>query len=114
MKIDKASRTAQYMALFRALETRRNQGDRLFTDPYAVHFLDRRLRIVARASKIPVLRSFIARTIQNKIPGAFSSGLARTKYIDELLQQNISGGTEQVLILGAGFDTRAMRLDFLK
>ena len=114
MKIDKASRTAQYMALFRALETRRNPGDRLFTDPYAIHFLDRSLRIVARASKIPALRSFITRTIQNKIPGAFSSGLARTKYIDELLRQNISGGAEQVLILGAGFDTRAMRLDFLK
>ncbi|TGD58002.1 class I SAM-dependent methyltransferase [Flavobacterium humi] len=114
MKIDKASRTAQYMALFRALETRRNPDDRLFTDPYAIHFLDRGLRVVARASKIPVVRSFITRTIQKKIPGAFSSGLARTKYIDELLQQNISGGTEQVLILGAGFDTRAMRLDFLK
>ena len=114
MKIDKASRTAQYMALFRALETRRNSSERLFADPYAIHFLDSRLKLVTRASKMPVLRSFITRTIQKKIPGAFSSGLARTKYIDDLLQQSISDGVQQVLILGAGFDTRAMRLDFLK
>lgn len=114
MKIDKASRTAQYMALFRALETHRKTGDRLFTDPYAIHFLDKGLQWATKASKIPVLRSFITKTIQKKIPGAFSSGLARTKYIDGLLQQSISDGVEQVLILGAGFDTRAMRLDFLK
>lgn len=114
MKIDKASRTAQYMALFRALETNRNETDRLFIDPYAIHFLDTRLQLVTKASKIPVFRNFITRTIQKKIPGAFSSGLARTKYIDNLLQKTITDGVKQVIILGAGFDTRALRLDFLE
>jgi methyltransferase (TIGR00027 family) len=114
MKTGKASRTAQYMALFRALETNRDPGDRLFTDPYARHFLDSGLKLATMAFKIPLFRKFIGRTINKKIPGAFSSGLARTKYIDDLVQKTINNGSRQVVILGAGFDTRALRLDFLR
>lgn len=114
MKTDGASRTAQYMALFRALETNRNSNDRLFIDPYASNFLDNGLKLAIKASKIPVFRKFISKMIQKRIPGAFSSGVARTKYIDDLLQKTIYDGIKQVIILGAGFDTRALRLDFLK
>jgi O-methyltransferase involved in polyketide biosynthesis len=85
MKVDKASRTAQYMSLFRALETTRNPGDRLFTDHYAISFLDNGLKLAVKTSRLPVVRKFIIRTIQKKIPGALSSGIARTKYIDSLL-----------------------------
>ncbi|MFH7004143.1 class I SAM-dependent methyltransferase [Flavobacterium bizetiae] len=114
MKADKTSRTAQYMALFRALETILDKKDRLFSDPYAIHFLDPKLRFATRMSKYPSIRKYIQNTIQKKIPGAFSSGLARTKYIDELIQTAVLDGVQQVIILGAGFDTRALRLDFLK
>lgn len=44
MKTDKTSRTAQYMALFRALETERDANDKLFSDHYAIHFLEAKLR----------------------------------------------------------------------
>ena len=114
MKAQKTSRTAQYMAFFRALETKRNQNDRLFADPYAVHFTDSKLRFAVRLSKYPVFAKYINNIINQKIPGALSSGIARTKYIDELLKTAVSKGVEQVIILGAGFDTRAIRLDFLK
>lgn len=114
MKADKTSRTAQYMALFRALESRLNKKDRLFSDPYAIHFLDTKLRFATRLSKYPAIRKYVENTIQKKVPGAFSSGIARTKYIDELLHKAILSGVKQVIILGAGFDTRALRLDFLK
>jgi methyltransferase (TIGR00027 family) len=114
MKIDKTSRTAQYMALFRALETGRNANDRLFTDPYAIHFLDGELKFATIVSRISFFRKWIGKIIQQKIPGVFSSGLARTKYIDDLLQNAIQDGVQQVIILGAGFDTRGSRLDFLK
>jgi methyltransferase (TIGR00027 family) len=114
MKEDKASKTAQYMALFRALETTRPAGVRLFGDPYAISFLDRGLRNATRLSKFPLFRSLVQQIIQRKIPGALSSGLARTKYIDDLLQYTINNGAQQVLILGAGFDTRGIRLGFLR
>ncbi len=102
------------MALFRALETNRNSNDRLFIDPYAIDFLDNGLKLVTKASKISVFRKFVNKMIQKRIPGAFSSGVARTKYIDDLLQKTINDGIKQVIILGAGFDTRALRLDFLR
>lgn len=114
MKADKTSRTAQYMALFRALETTRSIESRLFSDTYAIHFLDTRLSLAVKASRFGFIRNYISGIIQKKIPGALSSGLARTKYIDELLQKTISDGIRQVMILGAGFDTRASRLEFLK
>jgi methyltransferase (TIGR00027 family) len=114
MKLYKASKTAQYMALFRALETTRNSNDRLFADSYAIHFLDRGLRLAVHTSKFSLFRKYVANKIQRKSPGAFSSGVARTKYIDDLLQTTIANDVQQIIILGAGFDTRALRLDFLK
>lgn len=114
MKAHKTSRTAQYMAFFRALETESNSSAKLFSDPYAIYFLEAKLRFATRLSKYSIIRKYINNTIQKKIPGAFSSGIARTKYIDDLLQTTITNGVKQVIILGAGFDTRALRLDYLK
>src|SRR5437773_12417079 len=113
MKADKASQTAQYMALFRALETTLPENKRLFIDPYAVSFLEGKLKIATRLSPLSFVRRYVQNTIHKKIPGAMSSGIARTRYIDDLLHQTIQQGVKQVLILGAGFDTRGLRLNFL-
>jgi methyltransferase (TIGR00027 family) len=113
MKANTASRTAQYMALFRAIETGRPSHKRLFSDPYAAIFLDKKLNRVAKFSKLPIIGRLIPKIIQKRGPGALSSGIARTKYIDELLWQTILKGVKQVIILGAGFDTRPLRLDYL-
>jgi methyltransferase (TIGR00027 family) len=114
MKANTPSRTAQYMALFRAIETERPVSKRLFTDNYAINFLDNGLKTVAKISGLPVIGSFIPKIIHRKALGALSSGTARTKFIDDLLLQTIRDGIQQVLILGAGFDTRALRLDFMR
>jgi methyltransferase (TIGR00027 family) len=114
MKEDKASQTAQYMALFRALETTLPVNKRLFIDPYAISFLEGKLKTVTWLSPLPFVRRYVQKTIQKKIPGAMSSGIARTRYIDDLLQQTVQQGIQQVIILGAGFDTRALRLPFLQ
>ncbi|HEY8895823.1 MAG TPA: SAM-dependent methyltransferase [Niastella sp.] len=113
MKADKASQTAQYMALFRALETKQPANKRLFIDPYAISFLDGKLKVATRLSPLSFVRRYVTSTIRKKIPGALTSGIARTKYIDDLLKQTVQHNIQQVIILGAGFDTRALRLDFL-
>jgi methyltransferase (TIGR00027 family) len=113
MKANKASQTAQYMALFRALETTLPENKRLFVDPFAVSFLEGKLKIATRLSPLSIVRRYVQHTIRKKIPGAFTSGIARTRYIDDLLQKTIQQGAQQVIILGAGFDTRALRLDYL-
>lgn len=113
MKAEKASQTAQYMALFRALETTQPANKRLFIDPYAISFLDGKLNLAACLSPLSFVRRYVQKIIHKKIPGALSSGIARTRYIDDLLQQTIQHNIQQVIILGAGFDTRALRLDCL-
>jgi len=113
MKADKASQTAQYMALFRAIETYRPGSDKLFTDPFAIHFLDPYYKFVTHLTRVPGLRAVVQGIIHRRIPGAFSSAIARTRYIDDWLRQVFEAGTQQLIILGAGFDTRGARLDFL-
>lgn len=114
MKANTASRTALYMALFRALETNRPSGKRLFTDPYAVSFLTAKFKFVTQLSVVPFIGKLVYGIIRRRIPGALSSGVARTRYIDELLHQAVRNGVKQVIILGAGYDTRALRLGFLR
>jgi methyltransferase (TIGR00027 family) len=49
------------------------------------------------------------------VAGTANLMLARTRFVDERLQTALRGGATQVVILGAGFDTRAYRFqDLLK
>lgn len=114
MKANTPSRTAQYMALFRAIETSRPSQKRLFDDPFANIFLDEGLIWAVKISSLPLFGGLVPKIIHRKAPGALSSGIARTKYIDDLLLQTINDRVRQVIILGAGFDTRALRLPILR
>ena len=114
MKANTASRTAQYMAFFRALENALTEYKRLFTDNYATLCLDAGLQLAAKVSTWPLAGGFIYWLANNRGPGALSSGIARTRYIDDLLHREIEKGIKPSIIPGAGFDTRAMRLAFLK
>ncbi len=110
MKQNQASRTAEYMALFRALETFRSSNVRLFEDRFAVEFLRPSLRVAARLSRYPFFNILISWFIDQRWPGARPSGIARTRFIDDALLYTLQGGTQQVVILGAGFDCRAYRI----
>jgi methyltransferase (TIGR00027 family) len=115
MKKNSASFTAQMMALYRAMETRRKSaGQRLFTDDYAHLFLSGRLRLASWIAAFPAGERWLYRYMQRRIPGALASAVARTRYIDELLEDRLLRGVHQVILLGAGFDTRALRLPALQ
>src|SRR2546429_468606 len=106
-----ASRTAEYMALFRALESSRpSSRSRLFEDPFAYGFLRPALRRVVRLSRLPLGSSPVAWFIDWRWPGARASGIARTRFIDDALIYTLREGVGQVVILGAGFDCRAYRV----
>lgn len=111
MQAGRASRTADFMGLFRALESvRRPAASRLFADPFAARLLPAPLRAVAAAARLPLIGGGVARLIDRRWPGARSSGVARTRLIDEAAAAAVGEGIEQVVILGAGFDCRACRL----
>lgn len=101
---DRPSSTAQWTILGRALEL--NRDDRIVTDDYAPVFLSgtsRMLRQILTAAG-PALRAV------ERLPlaGLATSGLCRYRFIDEQLLAALPA-VEQVMILGAGYDTRAYR-----
>jgi methyltransferase (TIGR00027 family) len=98
------------MALFRALESARPREQRLFEDSLARIFLRPRLAALARLAAIPVLGSVAPWLVDRWAPGARSSGIARTRFIDDAIRSALAEGIEQLVILGAGFDCRAYRL----
>jgi methyltransferase (TIGR00027 family) len=110
MKRNRYSQTAEFMALFRALESARPPAERLFTDPYADCFLRPSFRALVRLARLPLLGQLILWLIDRSAPGARPSGTARTRLIDDWLGQAIQAGTRQLVILGAGFDCRSIRL----
>ena len=110
MKEGRASRTAEYMALFRALEATRAADRRLFTDRFAVAFLSPRLRLVVGLSKVPLAGTIVRAYIDRRWPGARTSAVARTRFIDDAAEAALRSAIEQVVILGAGFDARAYRI----
>src|SRR4051794_9370319 len=107
---DGASFTAETVALMRALETHRGAGRRLFVDPYAEPFTRGRLRLLARWSRLPVVGRAAA-WVYDRVagPGPRPSAVARTRFIDDAVTER-AAAVEQLVLLGAGFDTRAHRL----
>ncbi len=97
------------MALYRAMETARPRNKRLFTDPFAIHFLRPSLRRAAVLSRVPCVAAALAWYADRQAPGARTSAIARTRLIDDIVCQALREGIPQVVILGAGFDCRLYR-----
>jgi methyltransferase (TIGR00027 family) len=110
MRDNEASRTAEYMALFRALESVQPDRRRLFVDNFAREFLSPGLRRIVNFARVPLIGQMIPWIIDRRWPGARASGVARTRRIDEELSHALNNGAGQVVILGAGFDCRAYRI----
>lgn len=103
---DRPSATAQWTTLGRALELDRPAAERIVDDPFAPYFLTasgRRALDVFRAGG-PLLRAAERR----RIAGIATSALCRHRCIDEYLLGALAEA-EQVLLLGAGYDSRAYR-----
>jgi methyltransferase (TIGR00027 family) len=110
---DRASFTAETVALMRALETHRGPGRRLFSDPHAEPFTRGRLRVLARCSRVPGIGGVAAWAYDCVAgPGPRPSAVARTRFIDDVVTGR-APGVDQLVLLGAGFDTRAHRLPAL-
>jgi methyltransferase (TIGR00027 family) len=104
------SRTAEYVALYRALEGARRPALRLFHDPLAREFLRPSLRRVVGLARVPGVLPMLCRYVDRGWPGSRTSAVARTRWIDERVRAAVAGGAEQLVLLGAGFDARPYRL----
>ncbi|HEY0611121.1 MAG TPA: class I SAM-dependent methyltransferase, partial [Chitinophaga sp.] len=106
-----ASRSAVIYAFFRAVESSRPSNDRLFHDPYAKLFLTPVLKMWVWLAAYPFFRWFVPWYVNLRWPGSITSVVARTRMIDMMTLEAIQKHkVYQVIILGAGYDTRAYRL----
>lgn len=109
MQAGKHSRTAEAMAIIRAMEYRGQEpARRILTDPWAEHFIQshfaRRLVTQRLSARLMSLLTGLW------IPGAQEYALARARLVDDLTLQLATQGLRQLVILGAGFDTTIFRL----
>ncbi|MCP3901006.1 MAG: class I SAM-dependent methyltransferase [Desulfobacteraceae bacterium] len=111
MKEQKASRSAGIIAAHRAMESYKDSEDRICYDPFARQFLPSNFTVIGEteASEEDALELF-----KMIVPGFHEFFIARTKYIDEYLLNSINAGLEQLVILGAGYDSRSYRIEELK
>src|SRR4051812_34666906 len=97
---DRSSTTARLAALFRTVLSAPSRG-RAIDDPYAHLFLDPPMRLMAKVLVPPVIRC-----LDYGLAGIFTVVAARTHFFDEALRRAIAHGVRQVVILGAGYDSR--------
>ncbi len=95
------------VAAARAIETHR--PDALAGDPYAEHFV----RAADTSAAWPVHPAQVPDGDANPLWGRLGRyfGL-RTRVLDDFLIRSAHAGVRQVVLLGAGLDTRAFRLDW--
>jgi len=96
------SGTAHLTAGMRTLG-RLTDGDAANADYLAERFLLRDQRSWTWA---PRLSRFL---FDRLVPGAFGYFNARTRYFDDVLLQEAAKGLDQLVVLGAGFDSRSVR-----
>jgi methyltransferase (TIGR00027 family) len=98
-------RTALGVAMVRAMESRRR--DRLFHDPYAAAFLAAAPEVFDRADRGTAA---LVGGVSSAGAAFWSRAVVRTRFFDDYLLESTGRGIEQVVLPGAGLDTRAYRL----
>ena len=100
-----AIQSAETLAALRALAGFETGLATPCRDLFASHFLSCKNRALLRFAPQRLLRSLIDRAS----PGSYCFAIARTRHFDEALLAGVRAGIKQVVILGAGYDSRAFR-----
>lgn len=106
MKQRQSSRTAQGIALVRALEAQKPADQRICFDPLARCFVPPWLLHFG-----PLLSTYAAR----RTPGVGEYLVVRTRYFDDFIGATLADKRiQQLVVLGAGYDTRPYRMSELR
>jgi methyltransferase (TIGR00027 family) len=98
------SRTAHAVALCRALMNRETREALRLEDPYSELFLDADVR--PRLVDPTVRKAIVDTRISGPLYGFF---IARSRFGDEAFRRALADRVPQIVYLGAGYDTRALR-----
>ena len=107
MRKSQSSMTAIGIAIVRAIESEKPTTERICYDPYARQFVNGALYHFVK---------FFDRLgySERRGPGVMGFLTVRDRHIDEYLKTCLANGTQQVVILGAGYDARAYRFEEFK
>ena len=104
------SETAIFAALYRAIANKEFENTRFGSDYLAEYFLPFHFKFLIKFK-------FIRVQVKNKsnkfTPGLYEYLLARTAFFDNVFIEALQENIPQIVLLGAGYDSRAYRFDKL-
>ena len=98
--------TATGAAVCRLIEQYQPEKARLFNDPVAKHLLGP----VGMLMGLGFMRNFLVKQMEAIMPGLYGAQVCRTRFIDDAVNASLAKGIGQLVILGAGLDSRPYRL----
>ena len=104
MRKNRSSLTAAGIALMRAIESEKPADERICYDPYARQFIPTWMYHIFGF----FIKSGYA---ERRGPGVNGFLAVRDRYIDDVLIRFLEEGLEQLVILGAGYDSRSYRFN---
>ena len=102
----RTSNTAFITALYRAVAYREFQNQVWGSDFLAELFLPFHIKFLIQYEKV---RAKGRAKEKRQTPGVYEYVLARTKFFDDVFIRSLSESIPQIVMLGAGYDTRALR-----
>ncbi|QZT38252.1 SAM-dependent methyltransferase [Halosquirtibacter xylanolyticus] len=110
-----SAKTADQPTVIVAVEQHFPKSQRIVEDDLASHLFSGVNKLWITLSKIPFIRNFFVKINESSFTGGWSGFLVRKRYIDARLKETVLyNNIEQIVNVGAGWDTRLCRLDEVK
>jgi methyltransferase (TIGR00027 family) len=100
----RVSDTASFMCLFRAMSSIEDRAEYHGNDDMAIVFIPSKIKLMLKSKR---LSHIFLRLVTAS--GMYEYVIARIRCFDDRFRQALTEGFDQVMIFGAGFDTRAIR-----
>ena len=107
MANQRVSNTALGAATCRLIEQYQPESTRLFHDSVVKDLVGTFIRMVMQSAR---MRNLAIQQMDALTPGIYGVQISRTRFIDDVVRDALTQGMKQVVILGAGLDTRPYRL----
>lgn len=105
------SETAEMCAALRAVDTLFPEGQRTVSDPFAKYFLQN-WKYRTLFGRAPASLTVATARLYNKFFAGYTAGvILRYRHYEGVLIDEVNAGCNQIVILGAGYDSTALRYD---
>lgn len=106
----KTTMMASGTAFLKAVEAQYKPEERLFEDPYSEQLLQGAFKFMINIMKSRRGLDYMVKVREKSTPGILGGILCRNRYFDDVVNTAIFEGFDSLVNLGAGYDTRAIRM----